>query len=302
MAHLVSVINGKQPLGGVGGVSDADLSNIAVNFLTAGVVSSSHYLVEQQTTPDMTVKVNTGRAYVFKGDGSMAYETRLDTVVNATIGSNASGNPRKDSVVIKIDLAVAPNNFASNVASIAVVQGTPAASPLAPTDSEIQSAVGAGNPFYRLSDLDVANGAVSIISSNIYDTRALVTFTNQSINFATSGPQADFLTTSGTPVDVPGASVTINPTRTAKVMATITGNFYDTTSITKDCQLNLVIDGVLIQSNALRPPGVSARGAFAVSGQATVPAGARIIKLQILVVGGGDSLHVDAANVNVMWS
>ena len=48
MAHTVKVINGKAPSGGVGGVSDADLSNVAVNFLTSGVATPTAYLPEQQ--------------------------------------------------------------------------------------------------------------------------------------------------------------------------------------------------------------------------------------------------------------
>src|SRR3712207_6046988 len=108
MAHIVRIINGKQPSGGVGGVSDADLSNIAVNFVTAGVVKTNDYKVEQQTTPDMTVKVNTGEAYVFNSAASMAYVTNLNTVGSVTIGANNSGNPRKDAIVIKVNLGVTP--------------------------------------------------------------------------------------------------------------------------------------------------------------------------------------------------
>lgn len=176
MAHTIGIINGKAPSGGVGGVSDADLSSIAINFLSAGVVGADDYKVEQQATPNMTVKVNTGRAYVFKGDGSNAYETRLDASVNATIDDNNDPDPRIDAIVIKIDLGATPNNLASNVASILVVEGTPAASPSAPSDSDIQTAVGAGNPFYRLANVTVANGATSISDADISGTRGLTGF------------------------------------------------------------------------------------------------------------------------------
>lgn len=174
MAHKVAVINGKAPSGGIGGVSDADLSNLGVNFFTKGIAKVNDYKVEQQATPNMTVKVNIGKGYVFKSDSSNVYVTDLDAVVNATITSNASGNPRIDAAVIKVDLGVTPNNFADNVATIVVVAGTPAPSPVAPTDAEIQTSVGSGNTFLRLADVTVANGAVSITDANIADKRVSV--------------------------------------------------------------------------------------------------------------------------------
>ncbi len=172
MAHKINIINGKAPSAGVGGVSDADLSNIAVNLLAKGVASVNHYKVEAQATPDMTVKVNTGKAYVANPSGSMVYVSDLDANANVTIASNSSGNPRIDAIVIKLDLGVTPNNYADNVASLVAVQGTPAASPSAPTDGEIQTAVGSGNPFYRLANVTVANGATSITNANISDQRS----------------------------------------------------------------------------------------------------------------------------------
>jgi hypothetical protein len=171
MAHKVAIINGKAPSGGTGGVSDADLQNLAVNFFTAGVAGATHYKVEQQTTPDMTVKVAIGKAYVHNSTSSMAYQTELDSVGSVTIGANASGNPRIDAVVIKVDTVTAPNSTASNITTLVAVQGTPAASPSAPNDSAIQTAVGAGNAFYRLANIAVANGATSITTANITDTR-----------------------------------------------------------------------------------------------------------------------------------
>lgn len=172
MAHKVAIINGKQPSGGVGGVSDADLSNVGVNFLTAGISKANDYQVTQQGTPNMTVLVSTGVAYVKKADGSNMYVTNLDANATVNISNNASGNPRIDSLVIKVDLGITPNSAADNVASLIVVPGTPAASPSAPDDTAIQSSVGAGNPFYRLADITVANGAVSITNANIADKRS----------------------------------------------------------------------------------------------------------------------------------
>lgn len=179
MAIKVAVINGKEPSGGVGGVSDADLSNLAVNFLTSGIVGTDDYKVQEKGTPDMSVDVLIGKAYVPNSDNSMLYHTELDTNANVVISNNSSGNDRIDALVIKIDLGVTPNSNADNVATLHVVEGTPAASPSAPTDNEIQTDVGAGNPFYRLADIDVANGAASITNADIASTRSQATLTTK---------------------------------------------------------------------------------------------------------------------------
>lgn len=160
----------------------------------------------------MTVKVNTGKAYIANGSGSMMYVTNLDASVNATISSNASGNPRIDAIVIKLNLSATPDQNASNVASIVVVQGTPAASPSAPSDSAIQTAVGSGNPFYRLANVTVANGAASITNANISSQRSKVTLKNigsiKQTLVATRDSTA-ITTTSTSYADVPLLSVTL---------------------------------------------------------------------------------------------
>src|SRR5258706_2476098 len=145
MAFKISILNRKTPSGGVGGVSDADLQNLAVTFLTKGVVGANDLLVQQQGTPNMTVLIGTGKVYILNGAGSMMYLANLTATQNVTIASNASGNPRIDAIVVKIDVGATPDNTASNVATLVAVQGTPGASPSAPIDSAIQTAVGAGN-------------------------------------------------------------------------------------------------------------------------------------------------------------
>jgi hypothetical protein len=101
----------------------------------------------------------------------MTYHGYSDTVENLTIGANNSGNPRIDAVVAYVDLSASPNSDASNVLKFTVVAGTPASSPVVPSDSEIQAAIGAGNPFIRLAEVLVNNGASIILNSNITDKR-----------------------------------------------------------------------------------------------------------------------------------
>lgn len=166
-----------------------------VNFLSARFVevggvfdkSGGHFLCEEQAVPDMTVLVNQGYAFIPKTDGSMAYPVRLyDGDYSATITSNASGNPRIDAIVLYIDLAASANSGATNVAKVSVVAGTPAASPSAPTDFAIGSAIGASNPFVRLAHVTVASGASSIENADIDDQRQQVR-ASQKLDFAKTG-------------------------------------------------------------------------------------------------------------------
>jgi hypothetical protein len=48
------------------------------------------------------------------------------------------------------------------VATFKVVAGTPASSPAAPLDADIQTSVGAGNPWERLANITVASGATGV--------------------------------------------------------------------------------------------------------------------------------------------
>ncbi|PJF38644.1 MAG: hypothetical protein CUN55_16685, partial [Phototrophicales bacterium] len=121
---------------------------------------------------DMSVDVAAGRAII--EDTGNAYPVRNTDTVNKTVTSNSSGNPRIDSVVLYIDLAASPDSTSSNVAKLAVVAGTPAASPTAPDDTAIGAAIGAANPYIVLADISVANGAASITDANITDQRTMI--------------------------------------------------------------------------------------------------------------------------------
>lgn len=155
-----------------------------LDFLMSRIVSvsgvtklgGSNMLVEQQTVPNMTVKVNMGYAMLMVSDGSKVYPVRIDTSAeNVTITANASGNSRIDAIVLYQDLGASPNATATNVAKLIAIAGTPAGSPVAPLDATIQATIGASNPFIRLANVTVASGAVSIVTANITDTRVRAT-------------------------------------------------------------------------------------------------------------------------------
>jgi len=190
---------------------DSVLQTATDQFSTSGVLSTvaNHFKILQQTVPDLSVKAQIGRAYL-KGTTTPVYPVRSDADENIAISPNSSGNPRIDAIVLYQDLSAVANADATNVAKLIAVQGTPAASPVAPTLSEIQTAVGAANPFIRLANVAVASGATSIITANITDTRVNAVFTfsgggGGSVSFeygevpsgAVDGSNAVFTTTLG---------------------------------------------------------------------------------------------------------
>lgn len=159
--------------GGTAHPEESLLQLLADVVLESGVKDLSstdnHFKVTQNTTPNMSVNINQGRAVI--RNGFTAYPVRSDATENRTIGNNTSGNTRIDAVVLYIDLGATPNSQSSNVAKISVVQGTPSSSPVAPSDSAIQTAIGGSNPFIRLAHVTVVNNASSITNANIEDRR-----------------------------------------------------------------------------------------------------------------------------------
>lgn len=152
---------------------DSVLQYITDIVRSSGVLnlSSTNHLkvVEKGAGADMSVDISAGRGFI-RGSGN-AYPVRNTDAINLAISSNSSGNPRKDAVALYIDLAETPTATADDVVKSAVVVGTPAASPVAPTDGAIQTAVGGSNPFIRLANVTVANGETAIEDEHIEDTR-----------------------------------------------------------------------------------------------------------------------------------
>lgn len=110
-----------------------------------------HSLFVQPTTPaSAAVEILAGAALV---DGTFYLN---DAAVQLTIAANASGNPR-------IDIIVLQKNFATQTIRLAVHQGTPAASPVPPSLTQV-----AGVTWeVPLAHIAVANGFASILLADI---------------------------------------------------------------------------------------------------------------------------------------
>lgn len=100
------------------------------------------------------VKVPTGRAWI---DGFYAEVTSEKTIALTT---NTSGNPRIDRIVLQVD----PSN---NICEIAVVEGTPAATPAAPALT--QSATGTYQ--IPLAQVAIADGYSTVAAADVTDER-----------------------------------------------------------------------------------------------------------------------------------
>jgi hypothetical protein len=110
--------------------------------------------VTEAGVPAATVEVNTGFLYA---KGIMIEN---DAVVTVTIAANAAGNPRLDRIVVDID-------WATQTASITVVQGTAGASPALPALTQTY-----GTQWQiPLAYIWVADGFATIDDEEIHDVR-----------------------------------------------------------------------------------------------------------------------------------
>jgi len=171
MAIYVSIIDGMT------NATDEDVAAFQTDYiLQAGVVKRPQYTtplaVSASGTPDQNSNVAAGVAYIPNSTSSPTqYFQMLVDAVETQAHSVTTANPRIDAVVLFIDLSATPDANASNVASIEIVEGAEAGSPTAPTDGDIDSALGAGT-WIRLADVTIANPFVSISSGDISDQRA----------------------------------------------------------------------------------------------------------------------------------
>jgi hypothetical protein len=102
----------------------------------------------------MNVKVAAGTAIV---RGHMIIS---DAVTTVTISTASASNPRIDSIVLNLDPT-------ANAISIVAVAGTPAASPVAPTLTQTDTAV----YQLKLADVLVGQSVTSIAPASVTDTR-----------------------------------------------------------------------------------------------------------------------------------
>lgn len=132
---------------------------------------------------NMSVDIAIGDGVAPRSDATYGHPVFNDAVLNKTITTADPSNPRRDIVVIYVDYGVTPSTGVSNntngVVAAKVVAGTPAGSPVDPSDAAIQSSVGAGNPWFKLARVRVGAAVSSIGNSVIDDLRRMATGLSQ---------------------------------------------------------------------------------------------------------------------------
>jgi hypothetical protein len=193
-----------------------EVNYFATDFVTQGVVGTvtstsgvapmtGTFAINAQGTPDMTVAVSSGIAYVTAtptSGNSQILRVKNTTSSNVTISSNSTGGTRFDWVYIKIDpdKAKDPAVGATDVATLVTSRSTSAT-----TDNGTPPTYG-----YAIAVVTVANGASSITNGNIADSRGLAVSTvGTTLGYAEI--TSNFTTTTGgSMVDITNLSVRVN--------------------------------------------------------------------------------------------
>ena len=133
----------------------------------------------------LSVNVQAGNGNIDTGQG-FGRLIQIDAVQNVALTAASPSNPRNDIIVAYIDNGVTPTTSVidntNDILKFAAVAGTPASTPADPSNSTIQSAIGAGNPFMKLARVRVNASATSLTQGNITDLRNIVRpFTNQNL-------------------------------------------------------------------------------------------------------------------------
>lgn len=163
----------------VGGkTSERGLYSGIGSLLTGDVISG--FKVRQNSPLGMSVRVGgeSGiRDDAFIRDSLTTYSVFIDDgqPVSATVSAAHATLPRVDAVVLYVDLSVSRTHSVvdntNGVAKIAVVAGTPNASPSPPTTGAINTAIGASNPRTILANVSVAAASTNITDANTTSTR-----------------------------------------------------------------------------------------------------------------------------------
>ena len=159
------------------GVTVDDFNGVATDILSDGVVgaitntagvspATGAFAVNEQGTPDMTVAVTNGNAYVTgtpTSGVSQRLRVQLDASENVTIASNSTGGTRYDWIYIKLDADKMkdPAATANDVATLVASRSTSAS-----TDNGTPPTYG-----FCIAVVTVANSATSIANASIADKR-----------------------------------------------------------------------------------------------------------------------------------
>lgn len=128
----------------------------------SGSVTAGSFAVTQNGTPNMSVNVAAGLAWVEGTEATTqgVYLVENDATVNKAVSAASGSNPRKDIVVVR----VRDEDYSGviSAADVEVIAGTPAASPAVPATP--------ANSM-KVAEITVGQSASTVVSANILSTR-----------------------------------------------------------------------------------------------------------------------------------
>lgn len=183
---------------GEGGATEGDIRGSFSDIIDiVGVkdLSGGHCLVTQNSPAAMSVLVAPGVVYIpnaayneLDSNTVKFWEAVITVYTAVVITANTSGSTRIDLICVKMDTAVTPDEHASNIATLVAVAGTPGAGVPATPDN-----------YAKLAEIEVANGASTIVTADITDSRVQSTingdYVGASVSVTTKG---DLQTHNGT--------------------------------------------------------------------------------------------------------
>lgn len=130
----------------------------------SGVVGTNDLKVTPSDPVAMSVTVPAGVVYHYISSVASYYRHKLaDAATVLTIDANSSGSTRYDLVCVKTDLTVTPDADGYGTATTVIVKGTPGSGvPSTPAN------------HYKIAEVEVDNGAVSIADAKITDRRNVI--------------------------------------------------------------------------------------------------------------------------------
>lgn len=186
-------------LGGMlGTVTGSFAGGVASSDPAHGIVRATDFAVTQNGTPNMSVNVAAGGAFIrgTQNANQGAYHVWNDGTVNLSISAADATNGRRDLVIAQVRDAF--YSGATNDARITVVTGTAAASPVDPSLASFPNAL-------VLARITVAAGDTAINTADITDLRTVANQVGKIPTYNTSA-----LATTAIPSPVDGQAYYLN--------------------------------------------------------------------------------------------
>lgn len=174
-------------LGGMLGAATGSFAGgVASSDPAHGVARGADFAVTQNGTPNMSVNVGAGGAFIrgTQNANQGAYHVWNDGTVNLSITAADATNGRRDLVIAQVRDAF--YSGATNDARITVVTGTPAASPVDPSLASFPNAL-------VLARITVAAGDTAINTADITDLRTMAKILNACPVFGSTTQRDQFI-------------------------------------------------------------------------------------------------------------